>query len=500
MRVDIHKSIKPSIDRNGASGWVPLVMLALGIPWGVWSFAALVSGGGSQSVALDAAAGWFVLLAIGYLGLHGLRGLAWWSVPVLLTLRALVEFICIPAWRFASGDDLVDTVYVHAMFLTSLGFAAFWIGSLVVMKETGLRFVPQTRDTSSRVAFMSAATLGLGMGGNLVLWKAGLFSYTADAGLRDSSLGIIQWMTFFANLLNAALVISAIEVFGKRSVGPLIKIVFWTSFICSIGFGVISGMKGSILAPLLILVVVCGITRGRIPRVALMFPLLPVLIYPFVNAYRENLNNGYRDQINTLGGLATALDKSFVDVVLSRASTREDSGKSFDQATGRLSLLTYVHDIIGLPDPSLLNGSEKIWLAPFYPLVPRALWKDKPVLDKGSRLSVALGRPATTSSAVTPIGDLYSMYGTYGVALGMLVYGIFLQLYMNWVGGNCSEKGLFIYISMLIPLTNLENAMVALVAGAVQVGLVLLVVSYIIYGQSLSSLRFAGYPRPIATS
>ena len=142
---------------------------------------------------------------------------SWCSVPVLLTLRALMEFICIPAWRFAAGDDMVDSTYVHAMLLTLIGFTAFWIASLVFMKETGLRFVPSSPNTSSRVAFMSAAMLCVGLAGNIVMWKSGLFSYTADSGLRESSFAIMQWLTFLGNLLNAALVISTIEVFGKPS-------------------------------------------------------------------------------------------------------------------------------------------------------------------------------------------------------------------------------------------------------------------------------------------
>lgn len=490
MKADIQKPITLNA---GTSGWVPLGMLAFGLPCGIWSVSALL-GGGSQSVALAAAAGWFVLLAIGYLGLHGLKGLGWCSVPALLTLRALVEFICVPAWRFAAGDDIVDSTYVHAMFLTLIGFTAFWTASLVFMKETGLRFVPWAPNTSSRVAFVSAAMLGLGLAGNLVLWKSGLFSYTADSGLRESSFAIMQWLTFLANLVNAALVVSTIEVFGKPSTESFIKMVFWLSLICSIGCGAISGMKSELLKPFLCLLLVYGITKRRIPRAGLLLPFLLILIYPFVIAYRNNLNNGYRTQVNTVEGLEAVLEKSFDDVVLSRASTSEEAGKGFDQATDRLSLLTYVHDIIGLPDPSLLNGDEKIWLAPLYPLIPRIVWKDKPVLNKGSRLSVALGRPATTASAVTPIGDLYSMYGSYGVAAGMFVYGMCLQLYMNWAGGDRSEKGLFIYISMLIPLVNLEEDTVSLIAGAIQLGVVVVLTAYVVYGRSVSSLRVARYP------
>jgi hypothetical protein len=500
MRAENRKPIESGVAKDCALGWVPLMLLGIGVPWGVWTFCALLGPGGSQLVALDAAAGWFVVLAIGYLGLHGLSRLAWCSVPVLLTFRAVAEFICVPAWRFAAGDVLVDSIYVQAMFLTLIGFAAFWIGSLLFMKEARLRFVPREQDTSSRVAFMSATMLGLGLAGNLVTWKVGLFSYTADAGLRESSFPIMQWLAFFANLLNAALVVSAIEVLGKRSTKSVINIVFWLSAIFSIGFGAISGMKEELLKPLIYLLLVYGITRARIPRTALLLPMLLLLIYPFVNAYRENLNNGYRSQVNTIEGLQATVVKSFNDVIDAPVSTNEQVGKGFTLATDRLSLLTFVHDIVGLPAPSLLNGDEKIWLAPLYPLVPRMLWIDKPVLNKGQRLSLALGRPSTTSSAVTPIGDLYSIYGAYGVVVGMFIYGVCLQTYMNSAIRGHSERNLFIYILMIVPLINLEQDTVALVAGAVQLGIVLVLTSYAIYGGPFSPKQAAKSPRSITAS
>jgi hypothetical protein len=504
MRSDILKRIEPGApiaNRKGASAWVPLMLLAFGVPWALWSASALLGSGGSQSVAFYAAAGWFVLLAIGYLGLHGLRELAWFSIPVVLTLQALAEFVLIPTWRFAAGADLMDSVYVHAMFLSLIGFAAFWAGSLVFMKQAWFRFVPRVRDTPSRVAFMSATMLGLGLIGNLVMWKAPIYSYTADVGLRESSVGFIQWFAFLTNLLDIALVVSAIEVLGKRSTKPSIKIIFWISVLCSVGLGLISGMKSGPLVPLVYLVLVYGITRGRIPRMAFILPLLLLLIYPFVNAYRNNLNKGYSTGVNSIWGMGAVLEKSFDDVVYAPASTSEQAGNGFDEATERLSLLGYVHDIIGLPDPSVLNDRPTIWLAPFYPLIPRFLWKNKPILDKGVRLSVALGRPATTSSAVTPIGDLYSMYGNFGLVFGMFIYGICLQLYMNRVGhGLISERGIFIYLSMLMPLVNFEKDVIGFVAVAVQTALILLLTSYVIYGRSASSLRVARYSSSMVAS
>lgn len=457
-------------------------MLALGLFLGIWDASVLLVNGGSQIIAFQAAAGWFVLLAIGYLGLHGLKGLAWCSVLVLLTFRSIIELVVIPVVRFASGADTIDSIYIQAMVMALIGFIGFWIGSLVFVKRVKLRFVPQEQNTSKRIGNISVAMLTLGVGGNLILWKTGLFAYTADSSLRESNMAITQWLGFLANLLNAALVVSAIEIFGKRGAAQLIKAVFYLSIILSIGFGVISGTKGATLTPILYVILVYGVTKGKIPRMAILLPLSLVLIYPFINAYRGNLNSGYRDQINTSAGLGATIEKTFNDVIEDPTSKSEVAGNSIDKATDRLSVLTYIHDVIGLPDPSILNGDEKLWLAPFYPLVPRFLWKEKPVDLKGKRLSIALGIPATSSTAVTPIGDLYSLYGKYGVVIGMFIWGVGLQLYQNWIGrGNLSERRLFIYILMLTQLINLESDVFSLVAGTVQLGITVIIMSSVIY-------------------
>ena len=289
MSAGFQTLIRPVVNRRRTSEWVLLLLLILGVPWGIWTLSFFLAGGDLQLVAVDAMMECAILLAISYLGLHGLWGLEWCSIPVLVTIDALLEFICIPAWRFATGDEQVDSVYVQAMFLTLIGLAAFWIGSLAVKKKTSLRFVPEARKTSNRVAFISAAMLVLGTGGKLVMWKLGLYFYIADRSSRESSLSFLPWLTFLGNLLTAALIVSAIEVLGKRSVEPFMKTVFWLSLVFVIGFGVISGMKIEILMPLLYLVLIYGITHGRIPRAAYLFILLPVLIYPFSDAYRNNL-------------------------------------------------------------------------------------------------------------------------------------------------------------------------------------------------------------------
>jgi hypothetical protein len=142
-----------------------------------------------------------------------------------------------------------------------------------------------------------------------------------------------------------------------------------------------------------------------------------------------------------------------------------------------------------MPTTSLLNGDEKVYLAPIYPFIPRFLWKDKPVLDKGHRVSVALGIPATSSTTLTSVGDMYALGGMVGVVFGMFLYGIGGQLVMNILGDFWSEKGVFFLVAMLPVLTDLESDVVSLIAGTVQKGVLVLFIAYVIYGGRLFSLR-----------
>jgi len=467
-----------------ASSWVPAGFMMLGVPLGIWGFLALQGVGATYYGGFALAASWFVLLAGGFLALHGLGQMGWSKVPALLTIEALVNFVAIPVWRFATGEDQVDAGYTHAMWLTLIGFTAFWAASLMLLKSKDTGFVPQIQNTSQRIAIVSAAMCGIGLATKLLMWRAGLFSYIADPSARAASQGFLQWLGFLANLLTGALIVSAIEIFGKQSRGSLIRTVFWLSLVGSLGFGAISGMKGEIVQPVLFVILVYGVCKRRLPRTAVLLPvILALVIYPFVEAYRHNLSQGYGAQVNTVGGLQAVLVQSFDDAFLNFGSKGEQAAQSSSQAKQRLSYLTNLREVLELPDPSVLVGDEKIWLAPIYPLIPRFLWKNKPVMDEGVRFAMALGSRGGTSEAMTPIGDLYARYRVYGVVLGMFVYGLCLQGYMNWRGGQMSESGLFIHVSMLLTLLNFEGDAVSTFGRDIQVFFVTIVTSYVIYGR-----------------
>jgi hypothetical protein len=275
-------------------------------------------------------------------------------------------------------------------------------------------------------------------------------------------------------------------LFGKPYPGAVTTFTFWASLLASVGFGAVSGTKSGTLVPMVHTAMIYAITRRKLPRWIVLLPIFIVMVvFPFVNAFRKNLDAGYRAQFNTLEGLESAMAQSYEDAFLSFGSTSNDAESGNSQAAlARFSYLSYLRDMLTLPVPEMLRGDEKIWMAPIYPLVPRFIWKDKPVFEKGVRLSYLLGGAwGSSSAAMTPIGDLYVMYGELGVIVGMFMWGVGLQLMMNWITGKgISERTLFLYLVILSTVLSLEADVVGLIVATVQNGLTYAILAFAIYG------------------
>lgn len=470
-----------------------LILLAFGAVFASSTMYLLFSGAGSSETTFGVVALLFVGLGAIYLGKTVTNIKALLSIPVSITLWGLVRFVAVPIWSFIVRDEPVDAEYVHALSVILIGFIAFWIGNLAVKRPNPMSFVPEHTVTPERTSLLALGMMIVGGLLSVLEWKLGLLSYLGDKQARETHAGIMLWLDFGAHLLSGALLISGIEVLGKRSATRTIRFVFYTSLVLMLGVGIISGMKGQVVEPLMLIVVLNILIRGRIPRMTwALIPFVLFAVYPFVTVYRENLNSGYHDQATTVGGLAAALTKSFVDAFQGTSSEKQDLAELNQRDfTDRFNLLPVVRNLIALPDLSVLEGDEKIYLAPIYPFIPRFLWKSKPVLDKGARFSVALGSPSTTSTAITPIGDLYAIGGMPGIVIGMIIYGIGVQLFMNVVAGEMSEKGIFFFIVMSPILGSQESDVVPMIGGIIQLSILYLIVGYIIYGGRLFSFRSA---------
>jgi hypothetical protein len=431
----------------------------------------------------------FLALAVIFLLTNGPLSAQWCTAPGYMTIVASLEFVVIPFSRFVSGDDRIDSYYLKAMAYLLFGFAMFWLACWILKKPYIFDFVPRLPAGTPRAVIAAFLLFGIGAAGKVILWKLGIIGYEAATRRYTADISAVGILSMAGQCLTMAMLISGIEVIGKRSKSFGIRLLFIGSAALDLGFGLISGMKVEFLMPIFALVLLLGITQRRLPRLAWTIPLFYLLLQPFVLAYRTNLNAGYSAQINTVEGLTSALSKSVNDALSSDTNFGRGRNSYFDTAGSRLSVLTLFHNVLQLPSPDLLNGDETVWMAPLYPFIPRPLWKEKPVFDKGIRMSEALGIGRTSSTNVPGIADLYALGGVPGIAAGMFIWGGCLQLYMNSMKRGLSERGLFLYVMILLALTNIERDIIAMIGGAVQSTCIYLVMSRLIYGGRMFSMK-----------
>lgn len=475
-----------SFHSNGSA----LVILLVAFPLALFFFLLVAIDRGEDFLMFGAMAILFLGLACMFIATNGSLNAQWCTAPGFMTLLAALQFVALPLSRFITGDDRVDSYYLRAMIYLLMGFGVFWIACWLLKKPHQFVFNPEFGLGRSRISIAATVLFVLGLSANAMLWKMGILGYGVAGAGSGTSTSAIGGLSAVARMLTLCMLVSGIEVLGKHSRSAGMKLLFSSSIAFNLIFGLISGMKVEVLMPIFVLVLLLGITRGRLPALVWALPILFVALQPFVNAYRMNLNAGYAAQINTFGGLANALAKSVDDVWSgNQTRTRLLYRSAFDRYGERLSDLALFHNVLQLPSPDLLNGDETIWLAPIYPFIPRPLWKNKPIFNKGVRMSEAMGIGTSTSTNVPGIADLYVLGGVIGIIVGMFIWGACLQIYMNSVGEGLSERGTFLYVMILFFLTNIEHDIVALIGGAIESGCIMLILSKLIYGGRLFSMN-----------
>lgn len=474
----------------GSTGAALLIAL-IGLPFAIVLFFVLSNDLGQDFLTFGVMAICFAGLATIFLLTSGSLNAQWCAAPGFMTLITLLEFVAIPFSRFINGDDLIDSYYLEAMGFLLIGFSVFWLTCWLLRKPYVFAFVPELPTGKPRVVVLATIMFAVGFMAKVALWKLGVIGYEAATLRYTADVSFVGSINIVGTSLGLSMIIFGIEIFGKGSRSLFIRGMFGLSVAAALGFGLISGMKAEFLGPLFALVILLGVTRGKFPKLAWSLPIFYLLLQPFVLAYRLNLNAGYAAQINTVGGLTSTLGKTFEDVFSGDTHPLGTHRSYFDTAGSRLSELALFHKVLQLPSPDLLNGDEKVWLAPVYPFIPRALWKDKPVFDKAIRMSEALGLGRGTATNIPGIADLYALGGFLGIVVGMAIWGACLQLYMNSVKYGLSEKGAFLYVVILLAIANIERDIVAMIGGAVESICVYLILAKLVYGGKLFSMKAA---------
>lgn len=105
-----------------------------------------------------------------------------------------------------------------------------------------------------------------------------------------------------------------------------------------------------------------------------------------------------------------------------------------------------------------------------YALIPRVIWRDKPVVSQGAWFAVYLGFAESESTAtsvwgITAPGELYWNFGIPGLVVGMLLIGALLGSLWNLAGADPRHKPvrMLLYTIVMLNMVNMETAVTVLV-------------------------------------
>ncbi len=469
------------------------------VVWGSLGFAAYAASllclvGGGQGKFLGLGRWWFgSWTLLWYCTAFGLATLSWVQPQTGTSAEISLSSVLRALWLVAVGM----TLWVLGYWVGP-GPAARRFGNKV-MAALSLRFAPEVRSplapwilyavgAAARIA--SAATTGhFGYVGNV----------QSDVTTASGNQQLLSDLGLCAPLAVAA---AALQVYRERVPGA--RVTLTVLFLVEIAFGAASGNKQGFIVTILAVAIPFTVARRRLHKGLLVFAGLALtglvfllIVVPFNQAYRSTDRNasgtlslgqalGAAPSIlgQTIGsGNAVGVLSSSATFLLSRISEIDSPAIIMQRTPGEIGFLS----------PTQLGE------APIATLVPRAIWPGKPILDAGYEFSQTYyEEPATvyTSSAITPIGDLYLHGGWIPVIVGMFLLGCgvrFLDDVMDIYG---SPHCVFLFLLLFPSLVKQEDDWVGTLAGIPGTLLIWLFATYLTFRKKERPPRSSSWRGP----
>ncbi len=194
--------------------------------------------------------------------------------------------------------------------------------------------------------------------------------------------------------------------------------------------------------------------------------ILGILIVPVAESIRVEKDAGWYDSSSTTQVVDTTARA--LNDTLQRGPTA--AWQLFvDRTLYRQATVAYTPGIIIERTPSSIpyEGIEQFLAIPAY-VIPRALWRDKPILSRGNWFAITyLNQPdfLSTSAAITVFGEGYMFSGWIGAALACLILGLLLAFLYQ----NTAAVGLWpIYLALVPTFVDVEGQFTGMIVALLQ--------------------------------
>jgi len=432
---------------------------------------------GGLALAAEAAG----LLCIGGAGIRqdsGPRLGEWKLGPWTLVWYGVTFGLATVTWiqvQTGTATEISISSVLRALWLVAIGMV-FWalgyfIGPGRLAQRSAARAVGALgRHFGTEVRSLAAPWIlyligsGARVGAAASTGRVGYVGDVSSAVSTASGYGqILSLLSLFAPLAIAA---AALQVYRERL--PSARITLAILFLAELVYGAASGGKENFVIAVLAVIIPISAARFRVPKIAFVAGVLIFLMFvvPFNQAYRAAARGGSQtltssqaiDQApDILRG--TLASQSMISVIpnsviyLLQRSREIDSPAIIVQRTGGQ---------IPFSSPALLVE------APLIDIAPRAIWPGKPILATGYEFNqqyYELPSTVYSSSAITPIGDLYRHGGWIPVIVGMTLLGCVVRLLDGVIDIRANPHVIFLVLLLFPALVNSEDDWISLFAS-----------------------------------
>jgi hypothetical protein len=453
------------------------------------------------ALAVTAEAAGLLCLMEGNRAGSGLKLAMWKLGPCTLIWYGLTFGIASLTWiqpQSGTAVEILITSVLRALWLVAVGMLFWAIGYFIgcgraVQGYASRAVAALSRYYGTEVRSAAAPWILYAIGFAARIGAAastGRFGYVGDASSAVSTATYYgQVLNLLSLLAPLAVAAAALQVFRERV--PRARITLAVLFLAELIYGAASGGKEDFIIAVLAVIIPISVTRYRIPKLAMIAGILAFLliVIPFNQAYRnaargnaqtltasQAINQAPEIFRETLSGqsVATVLPDSVV-YLLQRL--REIDGPAI--------IMQRSGSQIPFSSPALLIE------APLADIMPRAIWTNKPILATGYQFGQEYYNLPTTvysSSAITPIGDLYRHGGWIPVMVGMVLLGCVANLLDRVLDVRTNPHAIFLVLLIFPAFVKGEDDWITLLAGIPGTLLIWLFAVAVIFGprQSLS--------------
>jgi len=392
-------------------------------------------------------------------------GIARWRIgPWYLIWTAIAFGVASLTWlRPATGAARMIRLDSVALALTLVGGSVIaWTVGYLVGPTRPLRRLASgavavlLRGTRPTVRGIGAAWILYGVGSCARLATAlvdGRFGYVGDpATLVSSAKPYAQVLNTLAAAAVFGIAVAAYDAFTTGRLNSRLTLALLVSV--EVVAGAVSGGKQTFIVSALAVLIPYGAVRRRISIRFLVVSTLLFLwiVMPFNAAYRPVVRDA-QSTLTPAEAIAAAPE------VLAEVVYPDDPAAVLPTSMWALLHRIRLIDSVAItaqmtPTTIAYRSPAEFAVAPVVALIPRAVWPGKPIIANGYRFSQEYyGFPSTiyTSSAPTPLGDLYRHGGLLVLLIGMFALGACCRLFDSIFRPEADPRAMF-FLIMFLPL------------------------------------------------